>query len=189
MHRNIGVVSTVFIVVVLLIGGTSTPRSQAAAPTPLVTRAGTPSANCDLSSLFKTAGVLKSTSDSAKDLTALLDFARNIQDANIACNGHQFKGSGNFSSDVFDFKPGVYKVTVNEPGLTEDNLVSVEMLSVNTDNKNCLDQYMFQDNLKPDKDTISASNKYDAFGGVKSCRVTMTVDASSDWTLTFTPLQ
>ncbi len=184
MRRMIAITLVALITALIFIDGTSNKSSLALAPT----QAATPGTSCELSNVFKAASALKASGDSTKDLTALLDLARNIQDADNTCTAMTFTGSGNFSSDVFDFKPGAYRVTVNEPDLTEDNLVSVEMLAV-TSGDNCLDQFMFQDTLKADKPSISASKKYQIFGGLKSCRVTMTVDASSDWTLSFTLLK
>jgi len=188
MRHSLAIVSLTLTAAAVFFVAPQTSRSYTALAQ-ATAQATTSATNCDLSSVFKGASTLKSSGDNTKDLTSLLDLARNIQDANVACNAMTFTGSGNFSSDVFDFKPGTYKVTAGETGLTDDNLLSVELLSVSSDNKSCIDQFVFQDTLSQDKSSISTSRQYKVFGNSKSCRVTMNVHAVSDWTLSFTLLK
>jgi hypothetical protein len=152
---------------VLLLLPSSTERAQSNKPT------------CDPASVIAQAKSLKSSKDKTKDMASLLAFAKQIDAANIACNGLKFSGNVAKLLGPFDLAQGSWRVTLTTNGYFIGDLKVLSGACTNDTFPLMFD--LFQGQANSGAEALIQSD---------GCRATIaTSNITAPWTITIEPIE
>jgi hypothetical protein len=137
---------------------------------------------CDPAPLFEKANQLKGSGDVQKDAATLAEFADEIAQTNIVCNGYRFEGKSNQVIGPIELPKGIWVLTITTKGFFQ---LKAKLLTgtCKEDDSSIEGSYLF---------SLSNGEAIEGAGAIvdsAGCRVIFTTElASEPWRLTFEPV-